>query len=315
MAERLFLTRAAVWKAIKGLKESGHRIEAVTNKGYKLIIDVGLPNEHMIREALTSQEISYECHMLDGLNILVFDEVESTNDIARRYALDNPGERALIIASSQTNGRGRRGRSFYSPKGSGLYLSFVLYPDLNLEKATRLTSMMAVAVARAIEDTTGIRVSIKWVNDIYVADKKVAGILTEAITSIEDESLSYVIIGVGINLYLPEGGFPENIRDVAGALLQDSGDKDISNSLIAALINRFGQVLTEPMENYLEEYRNRSMLTGHYVKVMQYSKEDEKTGNDYAYVTGIDDECRLCVRYDDGREMSLSTGEVSVVKY
>ncbi len=316
MAEALYVTRAAVWKAIKSLKNNGYDIEAVTNRGYRLHVDLGLPNEYIIRdelnEALKGAEVN---RMLEELEVKVYDEVTSTNDVARLYAMENPSKRALIIATSQSKGRGRRGRSFYSPKGTGLYLSLLIYPDLTATKATRLTSMMAVALARAIEDCTGISTSIKWVNDIYYDGKKVAGILTEAISSMEDEMLAYVIIGVGINLYMPSGGFPDDIKNIAGALYKDGGNGDAINRLSASLIYRFNQVINEPRSNYLEEYRNRSMLIGNYVKVMQYTDEDVKTSNEYAYVTGIDDECHLCVRYDDGRELILSTGEVSVVKY
>lgn len=316
IAKTLYLTRAAVWKNIKTLKEKGYKIEAITNKGYKLMVDLGLPDKNIIKSNVDQiLSLSSVSQCLTEMDVLVYDEVTSTNDLARKYALDNPGRCAFIIAASQTEGRGRRGRRFYSPKGTGLYCSLLIYPDSSIEKATRLTSMMAVAVARAIEDVTGIVASIKWVNDIYIEDKKVAGILTEAICSMEDDRLTHVIIGVGINLYMPCGGFPDDIKNTAGALLHNEGDKNIVNLISVALIKRFNQVLTEPVHMYLDEYRKRSILIGHYVKVMQYTKEDIRTGNEYAYVTGIDDDCHLCVRYDDGRELVLSTGEVSVVKY
>lgn len=315
MAEELFVTRAAIWKAIKSLQDMGHNIEAVTNKGYRLIMDIGMPSVLIIKDYLNAYGYIEVSDLIKDIDIVIYDEVDSTNDVARRYALDNPGKSAMIIASSQTNGRGRRGRKFYSPKGSGIYISLLIYPKVSIERATRLTSMMAVALSRAIADATEVEPKIKWVNDIYVNDLKVAGILTETYSSVEDENLSYVIIGVGVNLYVPAGGFPSEIKNIAGSVLNSVKDIDTPNRLCAALLYRFNQVIIEPAINYLNEYRNRSMLIGNFVKVMQYSEGDEHSGNEYAYVTGIDEECHLCVRYDDGREKALSTGEVSVIKY
>lgn len=310
MAEELYVTRAAIWKAIKSLESEGYPIEAVTNRGYRLKREFNIPKKDEI--ILYLQE-NYAGLIPDNININVFDEVESTNDSIRTWIND---EVCVVIAGSQTKGRGRRGRSFFSPNGTGIYMSVLVHPDIPVSKATALTCIMAVAICRAIKEVTGIDTQIKWVNDIYYKGKKIAGILTEAVTSIEDGSVSYVIMGAGINLYEPVEGFPADIKDVAGALLNSQSDEGLGSRLCGAIIGSFFEIYNNMSEfGYIEEYKRRSLLTGNYVKVLQYGADNEKLCNSYAYVEGIDDECRLLVRYDDGTTEKLSTGEVSVVKY
>ena len=153
------------------------------------------------------------------------------------------------------------------------------------------------------------------VNDIFYNGKKVAGILTEAVTSIEDGDLSYVIMGAGINLYEPFDGFPTEIKNSAGALLDSQMESSLGSDLCGAIIASFFDIYNSGSKEYINEYRNRSMLIGNYVKVMQYQNENDRAGNSYAYVEGIDDDCHLVVRYDDDKIEHLSTGEVSVIKY
>jgi len=311
IAEEIFVTRAAVWKAIKTLQSDGYCIEAITNRGYRLVEeDISIDSDSIL--TILNDKYSFP----NDFELLIYDEVDSTNNVAKKYAEENPGRKAVIISTSQTKGRGRRGREFFSPKGTGIYISFVLYPSESIEKATGITCRTATAVCRAIEETTGIAASIKWVNDIFVQDKKVAGILTEAVTSIEDYSLSYVIVGIGINVYEPPEGFPKDIKKIAGALQDNRNSKDLLNELSASLIYHI--IKNQSADKYmecLEDYKQRLFLTGNYVKIMQYNNSQTKASNDYAYVLGIDDEYHLHVRYDDGREDYLSTGEVSVVRY
>ena len=175
--------------------------------------------------------------------------------------------------------------------------------------------MMAEAVCRAIKDVTGKETCIKWVNDIFYDGKKIAGILTEGETSIEDGTLAYVVIGVGINLYMPYEGFPEDIKNTAGALLNTGFDAAKRNSLYAAIINRFYELYNaHDADVFVEDYKRRSFLIGKYVKIMQHSARSRR-GRDYAEVIGIDDECRLLVKYEDGTTEALMSGEVSVVRY
>lgn len=303
IADTLFITRAGIWKAIKALREEGYSIDAINNRGYCLEADTESISESKI-QALLKQTI----------NVVVFDSIGSTNDEARKIADKAVSDDYLVTANSQTSGRGRRGRSFYSPDNTGLYMSLLLHPNDNIAKATRITCMAAVSVCRAISEVTGIEPVIKWVNDIFVNDKKIAGILSEGYTSMEDGSLSYVIVGIGINIYPPKDGFPAEIKKTAGALLKKSDkDKEVKTALCASIVNHFYDIYTSDSENYIDEYKQRSYLTGHYVKIMQADGRSSDKG--YGLVLEIDDNCHLVVKYDDGSIESLSTGEVSVVKY
>ena len=207
----------------------------------------------------------------------------------------------------------RRGRSLFSPKGCGLYISFLLHPKTDIEKATQATCMAAVAVCKAIEKLTGKDVKIKWVNDIFLDGKKICGILTEGATSLEDGSLSYMVIGIGINLYIPKDGFPDEIKNIAGVLFPEGElEEDMKNRLSAGIIRELTNLLgSGDINDYLEDYRSRSMLIGNYVKILNGGT----VSGGYGKVEGIDDECHLIVRRDNGEVEALSSGEVSVVRY
>ncbi len=307
IADRLFLTRAAVWKAIKALQKDGCHIEAVTNRGYRLLVDPVRPNLNQIRQLSTLPK---------DFEILYFDSIPSSNDQAKLLAANNSQKDLIVIAGSQTKGKGRRGRIFYSPDKTGLYISFLLHPQMSFSQAVRLTCMMAEALCRAIEEVTGLQPDIKWVNDIFYNGKKIAGILTEGESSLEDGSLSYVVIGVGLNLYPPYEGFPESLKNVAGSLLNSAYDPNVRDSLYASLIKHFFSLYEDPnFSAFIDGYRSRSMLIGRYVKLLQPDKERRKGGYDYALVTGIDENCQLCVKYEDGKEATLSSGEISVIRY
>jgi len=300
IADTLFITRAGIWKAIKSLREEGYNIEAVTNRGYRLVVEKDVLSKSGIDENKRAD-----------IETFVFKEVESTNDVARNYALEGK-EELVVIADYQTKGRGRRGRVFYSPKDSGLYLSFLLRPEVDITKATGYTCMAAVATCNAIKKATGKEVYIKWVNDIFYEDLKIAGILTEGFTSIEDGSLEYMIVGIGINLYTPPGGFPDELKKIAGALIPDGQtENNVRNRLCAALIDEFMNMYTTNL-NFLEQYRELSYLKDKYVKVIPTGKEAVKG---YARVISIEDDFSLLVEYENGKKENLSSGEVSVVKY
>lgn len=305
IAEQLFITRAGIWKTIKSLQAEGYNIEAVTNKGYRLIKD---------EDSLTKGGVD---RFLDEygteIKTLVFDEVDSTNTLVKELADNGENGDLVAIAGFQTAGRGRRGRSFFSPKGTGVYFSFLLHPFTDIAKATGLTCMAAVAVCEGVKKALNKETGIKWVNDIFYDEKKVCGILSEAFTSIEDGSLSYVVVGIGINVYEPAGGFPKEIKKIAGALLREGEKgKDVRNKLAAAVISEFMKLYNNPELPYISMYRDRSFLIGNYVMINSNNPDDKK---EYALVTGIDDDCHLLVKYDDGRTAALSNGEVSVVKY
>lgn len=309
IADKIFVTRASVWKAIKTLQKDGYNIDAVTNRGYRLIIQPDKLDIARIRHFINESG--------NEIAAIYLDEVTSTNDYALTYAR-NHNENALIIAGRQTQGRGRRGRSFYSPEKTGLYMSLLLHPKNKGEIDTALTAMAAVATASAIDEIVYAgesHTSIKWVNDIYLDDKKVAGILAEAYSSMEDKDAAFVIIGIGINVYSPENDFPKDIRDIAGAIVKKRSDinVDILNRLAAdiviKLMNMYYQASYEK-DKILEAYREKSFLTGQYIKINSFDGD-----NKYAFVIGIDEDYHLIVKYDDESCEHISSGEVSVVKY
>lgn len=167
LADALGVSRNAVWKAICALREEGYQIKAVTNAGYQLATNCDILSADGIRTHLAP---TYQ-----DIQIKVYANVDSTNDEAKRLLANGLKDKALIVANSQTHGKGRQGRSFYSPPGSGVYMSLILQPKADLSQAIATTTMAAVAVTEAIEETTTISPQIKWVNDVYVDGKKICG--------------------------------------------------------------------------------------------------------------------------------------------
>jgi BirA family biotin operon repressor/biotin-[acetyl-CoA-carboxylase] ligase len=231
--------------------------------------------------------------------------VTSTNELAKRAGEAGRAEGLVIIAEEQTAGKGRLDRRFYSPAGNGIYLSILLRPRIPATEALMITTAAAVAGAEAIEEITGCETKIKWVNDLYCHGGKAAGILTEASFS-QDGKLEYAVMGIGLNVHEPQTGFPPEIRNIASAILL-SGQQipEVRNRLAAAFLTRFWNIYRSlPEKNHLDAYRKRSMLIGQQVIV---SDTDQ-----IATVLGIDDDCGLIVRWDNGKESTLSSGEVSV---
>lgn len=311
IAGRLSVSRAAVWKAIKSLQKDGYAIEAVNNKGYTL---------KKAPDILSAAYIE-QCLKKAGFTIHVKTErmVSSTNTVLKQYVSEGQMGDMVLLAEEQSGGRGRRGRSFFSPEGSGLYMSLLLHPEMTPEEATMLTTVAAAAVAEAVERVSGTDTGIKWVNDVWVRGKKICGILTEGSVSMEDGHLEYAIVGIGINIYEPEGGFPEEIKDVAGAVFtNDISRENLRNRMASEVLAQFLEYYRKlPEKAYLEEYRKRSVVVGKQVRIIQPEGAkipDTVNGasREHALATGIDDQCHLLVRYDDGTTESLSNGEVSI---
>ena len=312
LAGRLSVSRAAVWKAVNTLRSEGYAIDAVTNKGYCMSVNTDI---------LSPQGISkYLKEAYKDLELSVFPTVSSTNAVVKEQAANGCGEGLIVISNEQTEGRGRRGRSFFSPDGTGIYMSLLLRPKhFTSQQATRITTMAAVAMCEAIEEVSEEQALIKWVNDIYVRGRKVCGILTEASFDMESGLLEYAVLGVGVNVYKPEEGFPEEIQQRAGAVFEDTGN-DRKNHLAAAFINHFMEyyeaqnqaALSESkagdigIADYIKKYQERSMAVGKEIEVLS----GNESRNAYAY--GVDEECRLLVRYEDGQTESLSYGEISI---
>lgn len=300
IAEKLSVSRNAIWKNIKQLQEEGYQINAVRNLGYCL---------EDSNDILTAESISpYLWGKAKRFHLDVRKTVISTNTLAKEMAVNGAPEGTVIIATEQTEGRGRMGRSFYSPDSTGLYLSLILRPTLDLNDSLLITTSAAVAVAQAIERLTKNSVQIKWVNDLFMNDKKVCGILTEASLNIENGGLEYAVVGIGINAITKD--FPDDIKDIAGSIFSKSPtDMPIISVLAAEVLNNlsiFMDNLTD--RDYLQEYKNRSFLIGKEILVLK--------GNEAipAKAIDIDDRARLVVEYTDGSKEALTSGEVSVRK-
>lgn len=298
LSEELGITRAGIWKHIKSLKEAGYVIESISNRGYKLISTPDIIDSEEILPLLTTKYI--------GRNFIHFDEVDSTNVQCRRACSNNPIEGMVVAAEEQTSGRGRLGRSWISPKGTGIWMSIVLKPNISPMVAPRATLIGAAAVYTALKDM-GISVGIKWPNDIVINGKKICGILTEM--NAEIERVNYVIMGIGINVNMES--FPDELKEKATSLKNELGNEVDRKKLVANILNNF--------EVFYEEFKN----TGDISRVIEICKEGSLlinkevrviNGNNEVICTviDIDDEGELIVKHKDGTINRVISGEVSV---
>ena len=296
IAKQLNVSRNSVWKAVNALKKEGHNILSSSN-GYRLVMDREMFSKYSIEKYLQTDS-----------RILVFDEVESTNDLAKQLALEGAREKTVVIAKSQTKGKGRMGRSFISKSENGLYLTIILRPRLPMDKCVNITVLGAVALNEAILEVCNKDSQIKWVNDIYINEKKVSGILTEASFDFESGSMQYAVIGIGVNLYEPEGGFADEIKDIAGAIFEKATQDEVKSKLCAKIIDRFfyHYERIEKME-YIEKYREKSFIIGKMVDV--YVGDQIIRGK----AIDIDENANLIVETENGIR-KFNSGEARVRK-
>lgn len=294
LAEKLQVSRTAVWKAIQSLRQEGYEIQAVTNKGYALDKASDVLSSEAIRCGLEHPEVTVQ----------VFRDIPSTSQAMKQMALDGCLPHGSVVAANeQTRGKGRKGRKFYSPKDSGLYLSVLLYPEKTVKESLELTAEAAVAVCRAVEKCCKISLGIKWVNDLYLEEKKVCGILTEAVTDFETGDIEFAVIGIGLNLKLPKGGFPEEIREKAGAVL--TGEEVVDRNRLAATI--VNELLKETEKKGIpQEYIRRNLVPGRTICIVQ--------GNCRRVVKAkeILPDGRLRICNEQGEEELLSGADVSL---
>lgn len=296
LAESLGMTRTAVWKAIKALEAQGHKICAVPNKGYKLSEESDVLSRESILQFLPE-------HLWEN-QIITYKTLDSTNTQLKKLALDGAAHGTVLLSEEQTAGRGRSGKSFFSPYGTGLYMSVLLRPEKQSD-TQMITVGAAVAVSKAIEEQTGETAGIKWVNDIYIQGRKVCGILTEAAVDFESGGIESVVVGLGINCTTLPESFPEELRLSAGSL----SVRGLSRSRLAAAIAReiiegFGAGYESSV--LIDEYRSRSFLTG---KTISFQKDGKAQSG---RVTGIDDTGGLMLELSGGEVITLHSGEVSL---
>lgn len=329
LAKRCGISRQAVWKAVDTLRKDGLEIEAVPNIGYRLLQHISIKDN-----ALSGSYISLLLppSISASAKIFVYGSIDSTNIEAKRLceatAKSKNGIHALdgtvIIADCQTAGRGRLGRKFFSPKGTGLYISIIHAPEKNITMPAVLTASAAVAVSRAIHGIYGIEPQIKWVNDIFLHGKKVCGILTEGATNFETGTIDYAIVGIGINV-LP-GSFPSDIKNIATSIFTEENSKGADgkkifeaakknprrNELAARIIMEVISIFQSGAEGFadaMKEYRKNSFLIGKTVTIMPLPANTKNSFD--AKVLDITDEAKLVVQKKDGSITQLDSAEVT----
>lgn len=291
MADSLKVSRTAIWKAMRALQNEGYSIDAVTNKGYMLREDSSMLSKEGI-----------ELYLRSGAPLHFFHSTDSTNKRASALALEGACHGTCVIAGHQTAGRGRLGRSFYSPERQGIYLSVILKPDFDISKAVLITAAASVATSRAIQTVCGVHPQIKWVNDLYLDGKKICGILTEAITDFESGQITNIVAGIGINCSCED--FPDEIQGIAGGI-PGSYSK---NALAAEVVNQLLDIASNiEARDFIDEYRQSSMVIGKNINVIKTGREPAA-----AFAEDIDNNGALIVSYSDGTREALTTGEVSI---
>ncbi len=313
-AQTLHVSRNAIWKAIEELRNDGCPLDAASRKGYRLIAAVPY---------LSAVVINANLGRFHPITVLT--ETDSTNRQLMRMAEEGAQEGTIVIAESQTEGRGRLGRQFVSPSGTGIYMSFLLRPKSSAAQAVRITTAAAVAVADAIEACTGEKTEIKWVNDIFIHGKKVCGILTEGAVDMESGGMRYAILGIGINVCPPMCGFPPELAEIAGCVTQRYAP-ELRNRLAALVIGNFFReynrwnyhdpARSERIQDdpcYLN-YRRRMFLFGKRVRILPAG--DRNAPGKSGVCVDLDRDYQLIVEVEeDGKKVrhALSSGEVSVL--
>ena len=298
LCDRFGVSRTAVWKAIGQLKEEGFQIEAVRNKGYRL---------------LSSDDVITEAELMSSMEggfikkIVYYEETDSTNIRARKLAEEGAPDGTLVVTDFQSAGRGRRGRMWVSPSGTGIFMSLILRPDILPSSASMLTLVAALAVYDGIKEMTGLETVIKWPNDIVAEGKKLCGILTEM--SAELEGIHYVVTGIGINANMT--GFPEEVGEAATSLRILTGGPVRRSRLIAAVMKAY--------EEYYEKFKSCGSLTGlmdvyneHMANLGREVKVLDPVGAYTGKALGIDEKGELIVEKADGKVVRVVSGEVSV---
>lgn len=305
LCETFGVSRTAVWKVINQLKEEGYVIDSVQNKGYRII---------EYPDIITASEI--ESLLLDDTgnmqgicqHIKYFEKTDSTNNQAKLAAEQNALDKTLFVAECQTGGRGRRGRSWVSPAGSGIWMSLLLRPDIRPESASMLTLVLAVAMVEAInEEVQDAGCLVKWPNDIVLNNKKISGTLTEM--SAEMESIHYVVIGIGINVNTTD--FDASIKDMATSIYLETGKKVKRSNIIAAFSRSFKKyyeqfLKTQDLTLLTDRYNELLINKGRTVKAIYADRE--LVGE----ALGINKEGELIIKAEDGSKTAIRAGEVSV---
>ena len=300
ISRQLSISRTAVWKHIQHLKNSGYEIESIYKKGYILHSppDLLLPAE--ISANLKTKWLSH--------NIIYQNSVKSTNDVAKQAALDNCPHGTIVVAEEQTGGRGRIDRGWFSPLGGGVWFSIILRPPFLPHEAPKFTLFMATVLTQAFAKYPGVKVDIKWPNDILCQNKKLVGILTEM--NAQMEAINYIVIGAGINVCVPEDLLPEELKGKAGSLCEFTCEQIDRVQLLTSVLKEFellyDKTVKEGFSYMLGEWKKHCITLGRTVKVI--APDETFTG----IALDIDEMGALLVKKHDGNIQKVLAGDVSV---
>lgn len=298
LSEQFGVTRAAVWKNICALRNDGYRIDSGTNRGYRFVSGPDVYSREEISSGLGTEWL--------GRTVFSYDTLDSTNEQAKRSALEGAPNGSIFISEEQIGGKGRLGRSFASPTGTGMWFSVLLRPGSLPVQVAATTLLAGLAVCGALRSTTGCDASLKWPNDVVIGTKKVCGILTEM--SAEMERLEFVVIGIGVNVNI--AAFPEKLREKATSVLLETGKPVRRVALLQEILRRLEKLLAENAEAltpaFLKEYRACCVTLG---RKVTFQRRGEVVAGKAESVSPAGE---LIVRLPGGNLETVFSGEVSV---
>ena len=299
LCEQLGISRTAVWKYMKQLKEEGSELQSVQNKGYCLMEVPDVLGESEIKSRMETQWV--------GQRVYFYEEIDSTNTQAKRLAEEDAPSGTLVVSDCQVKGKGRRGRVWTSPKGEAIYMTILLRPQIRPDRASMVTLVMGLSVVQAIRNVLGLETSIKWPNDVVLNRKKLVGILTEM--SAQMDYIEYLVIGTGINANMT--AFSEELKDKATSLRMEMGRPVNRAALIAESMKCFEKNYeifekTQDLSGLMEDYQAVLANLNQPVRVLE-------PGHEYSGIArGINEKGELLVEREDGTVTAVYSGEVSV---
>lgn len=295
---RLNVSRSAVWKVIRDLRGAGYAIEAVTRRGYRLLKSPDCLRSHEILSGLQTRVL--------GREIVHFEEVPSTMDVAMGLALEGKPEGTLVVAETQTKGRGRMGRKWSSPKGAGLYFSLVLRPRMSIRDVPLMTLMSAVAVCQAVRELSALEAKIKWPNDILIGGRKLSGILMEL--NADMDGVKFITLGIGLNVNTTAKHLPAHATSLKSETRRSFNRAEVLRCILKHLETWYGILQEEGSERVLNQWRLWSDTLGRRVRM------EDQQGTCEGVALDIDEFGRLMIRNADGKVIHRMTGDVVSVK-
>lgn len=298
ISNEIGLSRMAISTAVKSLRNDGYEIESITNKGYLL-----KNNPDILNIVEISENLQYKRD-----NIIVLESIDSTNNYLKENYNTLPNK-TIVVSDEQTMGKGRRGKRFESPKGTGIYLSYLFKPECTPSDVSSVSALAAIATKKAIDLTCNTNVSIKWVNDLVLNGKKITGILTEMSVEAESGHIEYLIVGIGINVNQKQNDFPDELKDIAGSIFSQTGIKTKRAIITAKLIEELDKLANSEFKvnkDLLKEYKNSCISLNKAVRVVCGNENYE------AFATDINEDFSLKIKLSTGAEKNVSSGEVSV---